>query len=115
MRWQSHSYGVSPFPGMNPYLESPELCTSLHSRLIVAIADNLSEQLSDAYRVAIEKRTYFSESDESLMVGIPDVSVITQQIQPTRDIAPATAVIPRTVTVPMGVVARIGVADGAMK
>lgn len=101
MRWQSHSHGVSPFPGMDPYLESPELWSEVHNRLIVAIADNLSEQLSDAYRVAIEKRTYFSESDESLMVGIPDVSVITQQTQPTRDIAPATAVIPRTVTVPM--------------
>ncbi|MGC1309994.1 MAG: DUF4058 family protein [Phormidesmis sp.] len=48
----------SPFPGMDPYLEMPELWSEVHSRLIVAIADNLSEQLSDAYRVAIEKRTY---------------------------------------------------------
>ena len=91
----------SPFPGMDPYLEVPELWSEVHSRLIVAIADNLSEQLSDAYRVAIEKRTYLSASDESLMVGIPDVSVITQQPQPETNVASATAVMPRTVTLPM--------------
>lgn len=91
----------SPFPGMDPYLEVPELWSEVHSRLIVAIADDLSEQLSDSYRVAIEKRTYFSSVDESLMVGIPDVSVVTQKTLPNRDIAPATAVIPKAVTVPM--------------
>ena len=86
---------------MDPYLEAPELWSEVHSRLIVAIADNLSEQLSDAYRVAIEKRTYFSDSDESLMIGIPDVSIVTQRTQPTTDTAPATAVMPKTVTIPM--------------
>ena len=86
---------------MDPYLEAPELWSEVHSRLIVAIADNLGEQLSDAYRVAIEKRTYLSSAEESLMVGIPDVSVVTQQTFPDRDVAPATAVMPRTVRVPM--------------
>lgn len=87
---------------MDPYLEAPELWSEVHSRLIVAIADNLSEQLSDDYRVAIEKRTYFSTtSDESLMIGIPDVSVMSQQTWPIRDAIPMTAVMPRTVTVPM--------------
>ena len=91
----------SPFPGMDPYLEMPELWRAVHSRLIVALADNLSEQLSDAYRVAIEKRTYFSESDESLMVGIPGVSVVSQQTQSAAEATSATAIMPRTVIVPM--------------
>lgn len=91
----------SPFPGMDPYLEAPELWSEVHSRLIVALADDLSEQLSDAYRVAIEMRTYFSDSDESLMVGIPDVSVVSQRTQPTTEARPTTAVMPRTVIVPM--------------
>lgn len=34
----------SPFPGMNPYLENPELWSEVHSRLIVAIADDLSDR-----------------------------------------------------------------------
>lgn len=29
---------VSPFPGMNPYLENPELWSEVHHRLITAIA-----------------------------------------------------------------------------
>ena len=33
----------SPFPGMNPYLENPELWSEFHSRMIVAIADALDE------------------------------------------------------------------------
>lgn len=60
---------------MDPYLEHPEFWSEFHNRLIVAIADDLVEQLSDRYRVAIEKRTYFA-SEENLMVGIPDVVAI---------------------------------------
>ncbi|MFB2878845.1 DUF4058 family protein [Floridanema aerugineum] len=55
----------SPFPGMNPYLENPLLWSEVHHRLISAIAPNLSLQ----YRVAIEKRTYLSEGEESVMIG----------------------------------------------
>lgn len=91
----------SPFPGMDPFLEAPELWSEMHSRLIVAIADNLSEQLSDNYRVAIEKRTYLSEADESLMVGIPDVSVVSQKTQRLASAVTATAVAPTIVTMPM--------------
>lgn len=95
----------SPFPGMNPYLENPELWSEVHSRLIVAIADNLNDHLSEKYRVAIEKRTYLSGGDESLLVGIPDVVVVGKQ--PEKSQPAATAVLPPlvvepiTVTVPM--------------
>jgi Protein of unknown function (DUF4058) len=64
---------------MNPYLEQPELWSAVHSRLIVAIADELVDHLSEKYRVEVEKRTYFSSGDESLLVGIPDVSVVTSR------------------------------------
>jgi hypothetical protein len=32
----------SPFPGMNPYLEHPERWSTVHNRLIVALADVLA-------------------------------------------------------------------------
>ncbi|MCU0565294.1 MAG: DUF4058 family protein [Oculatellaceae cyanobacterium Prado106] len=71
----------SPFPGMNPYLEHPELWSAVRNRLMVAIADNLVDDLSEKYRVEIEKRTYFSNDGDSLgdslLVGIPDVAVVT--------------------------------------
>ncbi|MDJ0734194.1 MAG: DUF4058 family protein [Nostocaceae cyanobacterium] len=66
---------ASPLPGMNPYLENPQLWSEFHSRMIVAIADALNDCLSRDYRVAVEKRVYLSENRESVLVGIPDVSV----------------------------------------
>lgn len=66
----------SPFPGMNPYLEHPELWAEVHNRLIVAIADAIESDLSLKYRVKIEKRTYLSYGEESVLVGIPDLSVL---------------------------------------
>jgi Protein of unknown function (DUF4058) len=65
----------NPFPGMNPYLESPDFWPEVHSRLIVAIADALVPQLVPKYRVAIEKRIYEIKGEQSLLVGIPDVSI----------------------------------------
>ncbi|MEL7502062.1 MAG: DUF4058 family protein [Cyanobacteria bacterium J06554_6] len=65
----------SPFPGMNPYLESPELWPEVHNRLIVAIADFLNPQLMPKYRAAIDRRVYDLQGDEALLVGIPDVTV----------------------------------------
>lgn len=68
---------ASPFPGMDPYLENPELWSAVYSRLIVAIADELVDHVSEKYRVEVEKRVYFSSDEESLLVGIPDVAVAT--------------------------------------
>jgi hypothetical protein len=65
----------SPFPGMNPYLEHPELWAEVHSRLIVAIADSLGPGLRPKYRVAVEKRVYQTVEESSLLVGIPDVLI----------------------------------------
>lgn len=93
----------SPFPGMNPYLENSELWSAVHSRLIVAIADDLVDHLSEKYRVEVEKRTYFSSADESVLVGIPDVAVITgRAAEPT--VSSSTAILstqPQKVTVPI--------------
>ncbi|MEO1429353.1 MAG: DUF4058 family protein [Cyanobacteria bacterium J06632_19] len=81
----------SPFPGMNPYLENPELWTEVHHRLITAIADAVEPQLSLEYRVAIEKRTYLGDTEDSVLVGIPDVAVTTQKnISTQNQIATAT-------------------------
>ncbi len=94
-----------PFPGMNPYLEDPELWPGVHGRLIVAIADYLSPQLRPKYFVAIEERIYQTTGDDKLLVGIPDVIVQNSQAAinpkiPNLTVA-ATALQPKTVTVPI--------------
>ncbi|MEG4502014.1 DUF4058 family protein [Microcoleus sp. F6_B4] len=65
----------NPFPGMNPYLESPELWRSVHNRLIVAIADWLTPQLLPKYLVDIEQRIYQISGEDALLIGIPDVTI----------------------------------------
>ena len=94
----------SPFPGVDPYLEHPETFPEVHHRLITAIADALAPSIRPKYRVAIEKRTYFSEPEESLTVAIPDVAVYSASSvkHPTS----STATLPKcseptTVTLPM--------------
>ncbi len=94
-----------PFPGMNPYLEDPELWPGVHGRLIVAIADSLSPQLRPSYFVAIEERIYQTTGDERLLVGIPDV-VVQRPVNTTNPTMPNVAVAapsvqPATVTLPM--------------
>jgi Protein of unknown function (DUF4058) len=93
---------ASPFPGMNPFLEDPEFWSAVHNRLIVAIADDLVDHLSEKYRVEIEKRTYFSDDDESLLVGIPDVLVVKGKVESIPSTAQsALSVLPEKVTVPI--------------
>lgn len=72
----------SPLPGMNPFLEQPELWSEFHSRMIVAIADSLDDLLSREYRVAVEKRVYLSQDDEQILIGIPDVAVTARPAAP---------------------------------
>lgn len=68
------------FPGMNPYLEHPQLWREVHRRLIVALADAIETNLSLNYRVAVEKRTYLNDTKESVEIGIPDVAITTQKL-----------------------------------
>ncbi len=94
---------ASPFPGMNPYLEHPQLWPEVHNRLIIAIANAIESNLSRKYRVAIEKRTYTSLPEDSIIVGIPDISVISKKSNTNQ--TPSTITIPDsgeylTVTLP---------------
>ncbi len=71
-----------PFPGMNPYLENPDLWPEVHHRLITAIAIAIEPNLSMQYRVAIEKRTYTVDDKESIVI-IPDVAVTSDMMKKT--------------------------------
>lgn len=95
----------SPFPGMNPYLEHPELWSEVHNRLAIAIAEAVGPKIRPKYRVAVEKRIYQTVDEKSLLIGIPDVSVgrnLTSSVPTETAVAvapPPTK--PTTVTVPM--------------
>ncbi|MEM1254295.1 MAG: DUF4058 family protein [Cyanobacteria bacterium P01_H01_bin.21] len=92
----------SPLPGMNPFIEQPELWSEFHSRLIVAIADALDKLLSRNYRVAVEKRIYLSQDDEQILIGIPDVAVTSTTGSSAQDSSASAVAVaePQTVELP---------------
>lgn len=47
----------SPFPGMDPFLESQEW-EDFHTRLITAFSDRLSPKIEPDYLVRVERRVY---------------------------------------------------------
>ena len=62
----------SPFPGMDPFVESPLCWPSLHYRLPGLIADHLQPQLAPRYVAVAEERVYLEEPEREL---VPDVSI----------------------------------------
>jgi Protein of unknown function (DUF4058) len=78
---------LSPFPGMNPYLEQPAFWSSFHNRFMIAIANIIEPQLSDRYYVDVETRTYQSdETGEEVLIGIPDAVVFSAKLNQTSDV-----------------------------
>jgi hypothetical protein len=66
-----------PFPGMNPWLENPQLWRGVHQRLITAIGDELAARLEPRYFVDVETHTYVARlPDAPIMMRYPDVAVL---------------------------------------
>ena len=63
----------SPFPGMDPFLEAPDVFPDLHDRLINGISDAMNQQLHPPYFSTIASRVVVELSDR--LIG-PDVGVI---------------------------------------
>jgi hypothetical protein len=59
---------------MDPYLENPS-GHNFHHRLISAIAISLGPQLRPKYRVVVEEAIYQTEGQDSVLVGVPDVTI----------------------------------------
>ena len=62
----------SPFPGMDPYLENPEIFLDFHDSFITYLRENLQANLAAPYFAAIGRRTWIEVSRRS--IG-PDVEV----------------------------------------
>ena len=69
----------TPFPGMDPYLEHHALWPNVHSRLIVALADDLAPRLRPRYYIAVEERTILSGPGDVTFTLRPDAAVIEPQ------------------------------------
>ena len=68
----------SPFPGMDPYLENPELWPEVHNKFISVMQDMLNPALLPHYVARMEARIYISDIDDpGREVIIPDLRVET--------------------------------------
>jgi hypothetical protein len=67
----------SPFPGMDPYLEDPEIWSGVHAGLLAAICEQLGPVLRPKYVVRYEERVYVtSEEDLGYRMIVPDLRVV---------------------------------------
>lgn len=75
----------SPFPGMDPYLESPAFWRDFHDSLVIYCRDSLNDLLPDNYEARVEERLNLVESpDEASREVISDVSVGQMHPLPSR-------------------------------
>jgi hypothetical protein len=57
------------FPGMDPYLEDPQLWHGVHNSMVVYLRDHLQPQLDSRYVAAVEERVFVEGPDREI---IPD-------------------------------------------
>ncbi len=69
----------SPFPGMDPFLEVPELWPDAHHGLITTIQELLNKKIRPRYVARVEERVYMDSEDEpDRFTWMPDVNVESQ-------------------------------------
>lgn len=80
----------SPFPGMDPYIEQPEIWTDFHNNLASEIQANLNEVLMPDYFAELEPYvTYETLQIGSIKATYPDITVA--QPYPAQDKASSSA------------------------
>lgn len=90
----------SPFPGMDPYLETPSIWPDVHHELIGEIRAALNPRLRPSYVVRVELRVYISDDDDpGRRILVPDVRVETGPKR--KGTKKATTALPATRTAPL--------------
>jgi len=80
----------SPFPGMDPYIEQPEVWSDFHGALAEVVRSQLNELIRPRYVARMTPHmTYETVEIESRRVGYPDVGL--WQVQPAAGGAAAAA------------------------
>ena len=67
---------LSPFPGMNPYLEDPRTWSGFHAIFLSRIVDQIFQPLRPKYAVRFEESVYVSDEDDPGRHVVPDIRVV---------------------------------------
>lgn len=75
----------SPFPGMDPYLESPDLWSDVHTTLITYLRAHVNELLPKGYVARVDRHVWIDESEHEppMPLGKPDIFVAEGQNRET--------------------------------
>src|SRR5438046_846253 len=95
----------SPFPGMDPYLEAPDVWPDVHSRLINIFAEQLSPQLGSKYYTDLQTQIVIEHivDDQFEQRGaLPDVAIRhTKRTRPSEPPAGSVMVAERIAPAPV--------------
>jgi hypothetical protein len=75
----------SPFPGMDPYLESPSLWADVHTRLITIFAEQISKSLPPRYVAELETQLVIDDRVNDPRSAVPDVTITETEQNDSRD------------------------------
>jgi hypothetical protein len=87
---------LSPFPGMDPYLEDPAGWPDFHHSFLSEIRTQLAASVSPQFYVRVEERVYVTdaETDKGYAMLVPDVIVTTGRYRPVgQPVLPSGAVV----------------------
>lgn len=87
----------NPFPGMNPYLESPTYWRGFHNFFIAAIADQLNETLPPGFSANAEEWLYLLPFGKPIA---PDVFLLQEEERVETDVSSRASSRPIAVTPP---------------
>lgn len=74
----------APFPGMDPYLETPDLWPDVHHELMHQIRASLNPRLKPDYVARVELRVYITDEDDPGREAlVPDVRIETASRRPS--------------------------------
>lgn len=88
---------ASPFPGMDPYLESPDIWSDLHSSVIPLLRNQLNSQIAPTYLAELNTQIVIERmEDDKRRIGgaIPDVAVTRESKYNTGGVLTMKAVAP---------------------
>lgn len=88
----------SPFPGMDPYLESPDWFPDLHHGLIYVMKETLQHSLPGSYSARSDYAFWLEHSQRSIE---PDVGVVRTEGSPRRRSRGGVAVAEAPPTIPL--------------
>ncbi len=93
---------LSPFPGMDPFLEEPSLWSSVHTRLMNSISDQLAALVSPDFYVDIQQHvTIVHREEEAVRHIIPDVYVAEQRPVTQPQAGTGVVITPPTLVAPL--------------